>query len=475
MTRSQQYYLNYYFFISSGIFILFFFAAFLLSWYWLAAIPFGLILFYLGLQRPQIIFFLLILALPWSVEYSFNTSLGTDLPDEPLMWLMTVLFVAYFLVNSPATLKNWRHPLIFLLFLYLFWILISILFSTEWLVSVKFFLAKTWYILAFVFTPLAIIKNKNAIRVMSCLFSLSMLCVVAIILFRHALLGFTFADVNKAVSPFFRNHVNYSAMLVCVVPVLIAMYRLNRRLRLLLIVAIVVVLAALFFSYARGAWLALVVGLISYWLISKQRLLIAFVITLVIIVGSVFWISSSDRYLNYANDYKTTIFHTDFREHLVATYRLKDLSTAERFNRWVAGVRMVKDKWLTGFGSNTFYNNYKAYSIPVFKTWVSDNKEHSTVHNYLLLVLIEQGIPGLVFFLLLAGTMLYYSQTLYAKIHDSFYKNIVMAVGVMLMMILTVNFLSDLIETDKVGSLFFLCLATLVITDMNTAKEVTGV
>jgi hypothetical protein len=40
------------------------------------------------------------------------------------------------------------------------------------------------------------------------------------------------------------------------------------------------------------------------------------------------------------------------------------------------------------------------------------------------------------------------------------------------MMILTVNFLSDLIETDKVGSLFFLCLATLVVADMNTRNEI---
>jgi hypothetical protein len=41
----------------------------------------------------------------------------------------------------------------------------------------------------------------------------------------------------------------------------------------------------------------------------------------------------------------------------------------------------------------------------------------------------------------------------------------------MLMMILTVNFLSDLIETDKVGSLFFLCLATLIAIDRNTKGE----
>jgi hypothetical protein len=31
--------------------------------------------------------------------------------------------------------------------------------------------------------------------------------------------------------------------------------------------------------------------------------------------------------------------------------------------------------------------------------------------------------------------------------------------------------LSDLIESDKVGSLFFLCLATLIAVDVNTKNE----
>jgi hypothetical protein len=41
----------------------------------------------------------------------------------------------------------------------------------------------------------------------------------------------------------------------------------------------------------------------------------------------------------------------------------------------------------------------------------------------------------------------------------------------MLVMIIVVNFLSDLIESDKVGSLFFICLAILVAVDVNTRNE----
>jgi uncharacterized membrane protein len=87
---------------------------------------------------------------------------------------------------------------------------------------------------------------------------------------------------------------------------------------------------------------------------------------------------------------------------------------------------------------------------------------------------IEQGIPGLIFFLILLSGMLYYAQWLYHRIQDVFYKTVSITIGVILVMITAVNFLSDLIETDKIGSLFFLCLSVLIVIDINTRKELIG-
>jgi O-antigen ligase len=441
------------------------------SLYWLLFIPFGVLLFCAGWQQWQIVIYLLIFSLPWSIEYSFNSSLATDLPDEPIMWLTTVLLLAHFLFRPSEIFSKTKHPLVALLLCSLTWIIVTVPFSTDWLISLKFLLAKCWYVVAFVFVPLLFFVSKRTITTTAVLFLVSTLSVTIISIGRHAFYGFTFANINEAVSPFFRNHVNYSAMLVCTVPILISAYQLNKKYRSIVIAAMIIVLIALFFSYARGAWLALIIGSLSYWLIQKRKLLIAFVVIIVLTIISVSWLSTNDRYLAYAHDYRTTIFHKNFEEHLVATYKLKDVSTAERFNRWIAGVRMVKDNWLLGYGPNTFYYNYKPYAIPAFKTWVSDNKEHSTVHNYFLLVLIEQGVPGLLFFLVIVGAMIYYAEKIYHRTEDKFYKVTALACGAMTMMILVVNFLSDLIETDKVGSLFFLCLATLISIDMKTREE----
>jgi O-antigen ligase len=88
------------------------------------------------------------------------------------------------------------------------------------------------------------------------------------------------------------------------------------------------------------------------------------------------------------------------------------------------------------------------------------------VHNYFLLTIIEQGVIGLLLLLFLLGYMFYTAQRLFHATQDKFWQVVMATVAVILSMICTVNFLSDLIETDKVGSVFYICLAILIIGEM---------
>jgi O-antigen ligase len=254
------------------------------------------------------------------------------------------------------------------------------------------------------------------------------------------------------------------------VPLQVAFLRIstNKKLQKLLRVCLAITVAAICLSYARGAWIALLGGIIAYWLLKKRWLFKSFIAVILLSILSVLWLRHNDRYLAFAHDYKTTIFHQNFEEHLAATYQMKDVSTAERFHRWIAGVRMADDSWLTGFGPSTFYQHYKSYTVPAFKTWVSKNEEQSTVHNYFLLLMVEQGAIGLLLFLILLAAMFWYVQKIYHRTGSAFWKNVVAAIGSILVMICTLNFLSDLIETDKVGSVFYLCIAFLIIADKAT-------
>ena len=143
----------------------------------------------------------------------------------------------------------------------------------------------------------------------------------------------------------------------------------------------------------------------------------------------------------------------------------------ERFYRWIAGLRMVNEELLKGYGPNTFSLHYKKYTVDAFKTWVSSNKEKSSVHNYFLLVSIEQGIPGLFLLLVLLISMFSIAIKGYHTLKEPFDRSLSMLCGVILIMIVTLNLLSDLIETDKIGSIFFIILGILIHLQVKIKEE----
>lgn len=461
-----------YFLIFSGAVLM---ATVAIAAYWQTAallfLPVALMLVLYLFQQPTAALYLLVLSIPWSVEYSFSQNFGTDLPDELLMLIAAYISLALLIYKRRQLVNINIHPLLLLLLLQFCWLLVPVVLSSHPLISFKFLLAKSWYLLAFVVLPLLVLKDMQKIKNAGIIICASMLTVMVVVLVRHAQFAWDFENVNAAISPFFRNHVNYSALLICIFPLLVVFIKNTSGARKgFLISLLIITLFAVYLSYARGAWLALFVGLLGYWLLKKKLLLPAFVLSLILLISSVLFLRQNDRYLRFAPDYKSTVFHTDFTEHMAATYSMQDLSTAERYYRWIAGIKMVADSWLTGFGPNTFYNNYKSYTAPAFKTWVSKNEEHSTVHNYFLLLLAEQGVIALLLFLMTLGSFFWYAQKIYARTEDVFWKAAVAVVAVIVCMIATVNMLSDLIETDKVGSMFYLCIAVLIIADLKTKE-----
>ncbi|MGZ3950091.1 MAG: O-antigen ligase family protein [Flavisolibacter sp.] len=434
--------------------------------------PLALLIGVYLVQNPVQLFYLLILSIPWSFEYSFDQTLGTDLPDEPLMLLASLSIFFYISYQRQQAQAKLFHPLTIIVFLQLLWTILTVATSTELILSFKYLLAKGWYLLAFLFMPLLLLRNEQRLKNTAMLLCGSMMVVTIIILVRQASGDWKFATVSQAVKPFFRNHVNYSSLLVFIVPLLIGGISLaiTKRIKAFYYVLLSIAIVAIYFSYARGAWLALLGGLVAYWLLKKRLLFVSWVLFLCIVIGSVIWLGSNDRVVKLSSDYKTTIFHTNFRQHLVATYQLKDLSNAERIYRWIAGVRMAKDNWMTGTGPSTFYPEYKGYTLPLFKTYVSNNLEHSTVHNYFLLTLIEQGLIGGLLLVVLIASLFWYAQRIYFRTQERFWRVVVATVSSILVMQCTINFLSDMIETDKVGSVFYVCIATLIVADFRTRE-----
>ncbi len=137
------------------------------------------------------------------------------------------------------------------------------------------------------------------------------------------------------------------------------------------------------------------------------------------------------------------------------------MSTVERFYRWIAAVHLFKQHPIVGVGPNGFVSQYKKYTVTAFETYISDNEEKSTVHNYFLLLLTEQGIPAVLIFCSFIVAILWTAEKTYHRINPE-YKKYVMAFTLCIVVFLINNSLSDLVEANKVGSLFYMSAAILV-------------
>jgi O-antigen ligase len=418
---------------------------------------------WLGLHDIRALYFLLLACIPFSAEVQLTDTLGTDLPDEPLMWFLTLLLTVHLLLRRRELSSRPVDPAILLtLAFHLAWIAFCSLLSKHVLLSVKYLAAKTWYVAAFTLGSWYCLRDRADILRAARVLATSMCAATCLVLLKHAPSGFAFADANRSVEPLFRNHVNYAALLVCLLPVPIAAWHLypHRRRQLRWVLGIAA--AGLLFSYSRGAWIAAAAGYVTVMATRRKTLHWIAAAGLAALLGAAAYFVQDDRYLEYSPDYERTIWHGDLGQHMQATYKMTDISSMERFYRWIAAVRMLDRNTLHGYGPNSFYHEYRPFTVNAFRTYVSDNPERSTVHNYFLLLLVEQGIPGLALFCLLLAVMARRAYQWYHAARDATERAIPAVILAVLGMVVTLDMLSDLIETDKIGSLFFICAGLLM-------------
>ncbi len=436
------------------------------GYYVLAALPVILLVIGQAVTDFRPLFYLLLFCIPLSTEVELPGGLGTDLPTEPLMVGLMLVYLAYLARHWPRLGgRFFLHPISLLLAAHFAWILLTTVTSDLLLVSVKFSLAKLWYIVTFFLLAGHLIRRPAHIRRFFWLVFPPLLFVIVTSLVRHATYGFSFADQFRTLSPFMRNHVNYSCLLTLFLPWLIyarTWYATGTWRRRLITAAIPVFLLGSYFSYTRAGYIALILAAGVYltikWRLTRPLLALGLVAAL---LGSVY-IVRENRYLEFAPNYETTVAHDQFNNLISATYKLEDISTMERVYRWVAAGHMIPARPWLGWGPGNFVNFYQGYTVTSFQTYVSDNPEKSGIHSYFLLMLVEQGVPGLLFFVLLLGGAFVFGERAYHLQPDAECRAILLTTLCSLAVITSFLLINDMIETDKVGSFFFLYLAFLI-------------
>ncbi len=438
--------------------------------YFLLLLPFAVFfpaLLYLNWRAAWWIF---LFSVPLSQQiYLLGKSLSTSLPDEPMMWCFLLLFLLLIAARPRELLPQWfwRSPLTLVIVAQFVWLIAAVVFSEEHFISVKFLAAKCWFLVSGFVLPVLVLRRKRDFKIAFFVVLIPVMITMSVIMYIHRNLGFDFTLINKAVGNIYYNRVDYATVMSMVFPLVWAAFPLTKRwprwARAIMLLGFPFFTAAIYFTFARGAMLALFFAICMGVAIRLKIGRFVMPVFYGIIALAMVYMVRHNKYIDFRPNYEHTYTHFTFADHLVATFRGEDMSSMERLYRWIAAVRMSNDRPWTGVGPNAFYFYYKPYAVTSFRTYVSRNMEQSTTHNYFLFMLVEQGWPAMILYAVLLVVFFSVAQKTYHRFTDRFYKHATMGVAMMFAAGFVNNFFSELIETHKVGTLFYLSIAAMLV------------
>ncbi len=423
---------------------------------------FALIAVLITLLDYRSLFYLMAASLPVSVSMEISGGFSLELPSEPLMIALLGIFTLRLISGKLYARDAQWKPLHRWLILILGWMLLVSVLSAFPARSIKFLIAKIWFLVPFIYLGEKIVRTPKDVKLLFWCVWTSMTAIVFLITILHAKEGFSFESAHLISVPFYFNGVSYAATLVAFIPWMVIAtrwYPIRHPAGILIRLSILLLLIAAIFTYKRGAWVALVLLPFFDFGLRSRLLRPGVILALACVLIGVVYILQNNRYYLFAPTFKETLWHgDDLSGHLEATVSGTEISGVERFYRWVAAKNMVAARPWTGFGPSTFNQVYKQYADDAFSTYVSDNPEQSTTHNYFLMTFSEQGIPGGVLWIGFLAWIFIDAERKYHLTHSSFRREMIRMGAMTIFAVVFFCLLNELIELDEVGGLFWLSL-----------------
>ena len=409
---------------------------------------------------------LLAFAVPLSFAIDFDKH-QLSFPIEILLLGLGIALIFRFDFRNLHRDPFLKHPISKLSILYLVWMVITIFFSSDKLVSTKYFLvtAAHWWVF-FIGLGKTLPKIGWQKWISAYLLGFMLVCIYAVV--HYAQYDFRPDASVLMARPFYSDHALFGAAAVMIVFLLLS-FKVERKLSVkhsFLFIALVVCLAVIFFSRSRAVQLSLLIGLILvlYHLIFDKMIKVLLVGFL--FVGFILTVLSP-KIIDQSWQSPQPL-----RESL-------DVSSLERINRYSCAWRMFLDRPLTGYGVGTFPQEYLAYQRPHEMTRISvttprqvSGKPHGGgrgggCHSEYLQVLSEQGLPGFTLWWLLVISAIVYGVRL-ATSSSAKIKGVAVLVAVY--SLLFHYLVNNLQHSEEIAILFWSCLAWLVQQDGQNFK-----
>jgi len=463
------------FYLLSGLFIMLNTLFLVKEFYWGFLIPLAIVVALMYIFWLDRLLLLIVFSTPIAVNFADSElGVGISLPSEPLMVGVTLLFLLKLIFNGNYDKRILKHPVTIVIFINLFWLLITSITSEIPLVSFKFLAARLWFVIPFYFLGIALFKDARNMPRFNWLYGAALIIVIIYTSVHHAEYGFAEKQGHWVMKPFYNDHTAYGGILAFFLPVF-AGYAFDKErtfhYRLYAAIVTIILLGALYLSFSRAAWVSVALAIIVMVTIVyriKFRWILA---GLVILIGSFFVFEDQILYALEKNKQDSS---ANFVEHVQSIYNISsDASNLERINRWQSAFRMFDERPVFGWGPGTYQFIYAPFQRSKERTIISTNAgDLGNAHSEYIGPLSEQGLPGLLSVISIIVFVLITGIRVYRRTPNREVRLFSLVAVLALVTYFVHGLLNNFLDTDKASVPFWGFIAMLVAMDLyHSGKE----
>ena len=442
---------------------------------------------YYGLLAPVLLIFLflyifsldkLILLITFLTPIAINfkdpdLGVGISLPTEPLLLGVLVVFILKVFYDGGFNKKVVNHPVTIAIIINLIWLGITVLTSEIPIVSLKFMIARLWFVVPFYFIGILIFRNIRNIKLFNWLYVLPLLVVIMYTLINHAGYGFDKPSSNMVMNPFYNDHTAYGAVIALFIPFFIG-FSLRKdssqSQQLANFIVLFILILGIIFSYSRAAWISMIFALMVYGIIAL-KIKFSWVMAGTFILAGLFYLFSfqlMDRLERNKQDSST-----NFTEHIQSMSNISsDASNLERINRWNSALRLYSERPFWGWGPGTYQFVYAPFQRSKEKTIISTNTgDMGNAHSEYIGPLSESGILGMLTFIAIVIAATITGLRVYKRAESKEVKLISLVILLGLMSYFAHGLLNNFLDTDKASVPFWGFIGILVSLDLYHTRK----
>ena len=436
-------------------------------------VPLALLIVWIFVVRLETGFLIMTLLTPFAINMALLPDMELSMPVEPMMILFTAIYLFRVLSIKGYDPRLLRHPVTLLLLASLAWMTYTSMTSEMPWVSVKYTLARVWFVVPFFFAATHFFQSQSRIRQFFWAYAIGL--GVVILIATSKTLG-NFSDLqtlHRVMKPFYNDHTAYGCVIALMLPAafyFIFSHSMKGWRRVLSLVLFVGLCTGLFFSYCRAAWIS-VVGAIGVYVLVRMGMKVKWMVLLFGLGVGAFFIYQSDVIYKLGKNHQDSSYTLADQVKSISNIST-DASNLERLNRWASAFRMWEERPILGCGPGTYQFLYASYQRSYQLSTISTNAGNlGNAHSEYIGPLTEQGVPGVALVVVLFLTTFATGVRIYRTAKDSHLARMALAFTLSLLTYYIHGVFNNFLDTDKLSVPFWGFTAVIVALDLYSEKK----